>query len=84
MKHKVYYIYKRKLLTPKQGADTAVYLASSSTVQGVTGKYFYLKKEKASSPESYDEDAAKKLWEISLKLCGLDKNNNQNISGLES
>lgn len=72
LKHKVYYIYKRKLLTPKQGADTAVYLASSSTVEGVTGKYFYLRKEKNSSPESYDKDTASKLWELSVKLCGLE------------
>lgn len=71
LKHKIYYILKRKLLTPKQGADTVIYLASSHDVEGITGKYFYLRKEKKSSPESYDETAARKLWELSLKLCGL-------------
>src|SRR5690606_21299928 len=39
LKHRIYYILKRKLLTPKQGADTIVYLASSSEAEGITGKY---------------------------------------------
>ncbi|MCJ7553218.1 MAG: SDR family oxidoreductase [Ignavibacteriaceae bacterium] len=71
-KHIGYYLVKRELLTPKQGAATSVYLTSSPKVAGVTGKYFYLKKEKKSSPESYDEEAAKKLWDLSLKICGME------------
>ncbi len=67
-----YYLLKRKLLSPKQGAATSIYLASSPEVEGVTGKYFYLKKENKSSPESYDEEAAKKLWDLSLKICGME------------
>ncbi len=71
LKHLSYYIIKRQLLTPKQGAETVIYLASSSDVKGVTGKFFYKKKEIKSSVESYDEEIAKKLWVLSEKLCSI-------------
>jgi len=55
-------------LTPQQGADTIVYLASSSAVEGVTGKYWEKRKAISSSKSSYDEAAAKRLWEVSEEL----------------
>ncbi len=57
--------------SPAKGSQTVTYLASSSDVEGVTGKYFVKKKERKSSPESYDEAAAKRLWQISVKLTGI-------------
>lgn len=71
LKHLSYYIIKRQLLTPKQGAETVIYLASSSDVKGVTGKFFYKNKEVKSSDESYDKEIAKELWALSEKLCGI-------------
>lgn len=71
LKHLGYYLSKRSLLTAKQGAETVVYLSSSSEVEGITGKYFYRKKEMKSSAESYDIEMAKRLWELSEKLCGI-------------
>lgn len=71
LKHIGYYIAKRQLLTPKQGAETIVFLASSGDVKGATGKFFFEKKEKQSTPESYDPDIAKRLWDLSEKLCGI-------------
>ena len=64
------------LLTPvtksnAQGAKTSIYLASSPEVEGVTGKYFADSKETPSSPASHDEEAAKRLWEISEQMTGL-------------
>ncbi|MBI5713246.1 MAG: short-chain dehydrogenase, partial [Chloroflexi bacterium] len=48
---------------------TSIYLASSPEVEGVSGRYFhYTMKEKRSSDESYDENVAKRLWEVSEKL----------------
>ncbi len=61
----------RNSLTPEQGASTIVYLASSPDVEGVTGKYFVREREVASDPVSYDESAAKRLWEVSEKMTGL-------------
>jgi NAD(P)-dependent dehydrogenase (short-subunit alcohol dehydrogenase family) len=59
------------MMSPEKGADTLVYLASSSEVANVTGKYFTKRKAVPSAKESMDESAAKRLWEISVKLSGL-------------
>ena len=53
------------------GADTVVYLASSSEVEGVTGKYFVDRKAVRSSPATYDAELARKLWEMSERMVGL-------------
>jgi retinol dehydrogenase-14 len=58
--------------TPEKGAETIVYLASSPEVEGVSGKYFINGKEARSSKASYDEAMAKRLWEVSAQLTGLD------------
>jgi NAD(P)-dependent dehydrogenase (short-subunit alcohol dehydrogenase family) len=57
--------------TPREGAETSLYLASSPEVESVTGKYFEHKRPTASSRESHDEALARRLWEISSKLAGL-------------
>jgi len=59
--------------SPEEGADTAIYLASSPKVQEVSGKYFMDKRQKRSSEESYNEQMAKRLWEVSAELTGLTK-----------
>ena len=53
---------------PEVGAQTSVYLASSPEVEGVTGKYFQDCQLAQSSPLSYDEELAKRLWQVSLEL----------------
>jgi NAD(P)-dependent dehydrogenase (short-subunit alcohol dehydrogenase family) len=55
----------------KEGAQTSIYLASSPEVEGVSGKYFDNSKPVPSSPESYDEAVASKLWELSEKITHL-------------
>ncbi|MCK4464477.1 MAG: SDR family oxidoreductase [Bacteroidales bacterium] len=65
-------IMGRFLKSPEKGAETSVYLASSKEVDRISGKYFVNRKEKKSSPESYDEKVAKKLWKVSCELTGLD------------
>jgi NAD(P)-dependent dehydrogenase (short-subunit alcohol dehydrogenase family) len=56
------------LRTPEKGADTVVWLATSPEVEGVTGKYFYDRREKRSNRESYDLEVARRLWEVSEQL----------------
>jgi NAD(P)-dependent dehydrogenase (short-subunit alcohol dehydrogenase family) len=56
------------LLGPEQGADTAVWLASSPEVEGVTGKYFIKRKERKVNPQALDNAACARLWEISEQL----------------
>jgi retinol dehydrogenase 14 len=57
--------------SPKEGAETSIFLASAPEVEGISGEYFERKAVKKSSKESYDEDKAVALWEISAKLVGL-------------
>ncbi len=57
--------------SPEIGAETSIFLATSPEVEGITGKYFTKKKEKDSSKKSYNEEYAKRLWEISLDLTKL-------------
>jgi NAD(P)-dependent dehydrogenase (short-subunit alcohol dehydrogenase family) len=64
-------IFGRFSLTPEQGAQTTIYLASSPEVAGVSGKYFAKCKAVPSSDASYDQAAQRKLWEISEKLVGM-------------
>lgn len=58
-------------LSPEEGAETSVYLASSPEVEGVSGKYFYQKKAVPSSPSSLDKEKARQLWEVSTEMTGL-------------
>lgn len=55
-------------LTPEQGADNSIYLASSPDLEGVTGKYYVKRELVQSSPVSRDDKVARKLWEISENL----------------
>lgn len=61
-----------KGISPQRGADTAVYLASSREVDGVTGQYFEKRQAVPSSQISYDQDTALGLWRASLEMTGLD------------
>jgi NAD(P)-dependent dehydrogenase (short-subunit alcohol dehydrogenase family) len=72
LKHRIYYLKKRQLLTPEQGAATLVFLASANDVTGITGKYFNDLKEKKSSDISYDKALQDKIWEFSAGLIGID------------
>jgi NAD(P)-dependent dehydrogenase (short-subunit alcohol dehydrogenase family) len=63
--------YRPFMKTPQQGAATSVYLASSPTVDGVTGKYFANRRVETSSKASYDLEAATRLWQVSAALVGV-------------
>lgn len=62
-----------KLVTigPERGARTSIYLASSPEVEGVTEKYFARRRQQKSSEASHNEEAGRRLWEISAELTGL-------------
>jgi NAD(P)-dependent dehydrogenase (short-subunit alcohol dehydrogenase family) len=53
---------------PDEGAKTSLYLAASPEVEGVSGKYFFDSQPIQSSPISYDEALAARLWQVSLEL----------------
>jgi NAD(P)-dependent dehydrogenase (short-subunit alcohol dehydrogenase family) len=56
---------------PERGAETSIYLAASPEVEGISGGYFVNRQESRSSPASYDEATARKLWDASARLTGL-------------
>jgi NAD(P)-dependent dehydrogenase (short-subunit alcohol dehydrogenase family) len=58
-------------LTPEQGADTIIYLASSPEVEGVSGKYWDKRKDVKSIDASYDISAQQRLWAVSADMTGL-------------
>ncbi|KAK7104588.1 retinol dehydrogenase 13-like [Littorina saxatilis] len=59
------------LKTSEQGAQTTLYCALASELEGVTGKYFSDCHEKEAAPQAQDDDAAKRLWDISEKWTKL-------------
>jgi NAD(P)-dependent dehydrogenase (short-subunit alcohol dehydrogenase family) len=59
-------------VTPAEGAETSIYLASSEEVKGISGKYWDKSKIKKSSKRSYAKDDAQRLWLLSEKLCDID------------
>jgi NAD(P)-dependent dehydrogenase (short-subunit alcohol dehydrogenase family) len=57
--------------SPKEGAQTSIYVASSPQVEGISGAYFVDQEPTSSSPASYDEEAARRLWEVSRDIVDL-------------
>jgi NAD(P)-dependent dehydrogenase (short-subunit alcohol dehydrogenase family) len=58
-------------ISPEEGAQTIIYLASSPEVKGITGKYFVKQKAVRSSQVSYNRDDAERLWQVSAELARL-------------
>lgn len=58
-------------ISPEEGAKTSVYLATSSAVNGVTGRYFDKCKVKEESALAKDKQLQKELWTVSEQLCPL-------------
>jgi len=59
---------QKRAITPEQGAQTSIYLASSPEVAGVSGAYFYQSKIVQPSNAALDDDLARRLWDVSLEL----------------
>jgi NAD(P)-dependent dehydrogenase (short-subunit alcohol dehydrogenase family) len=55
-------------ISPAKGAQTSVFLASSPTVEGVTGQYFAKSALAKASAAADDDEAALRLWSVSEQL----------------
>jgi NAD(P)-dependent dehydrogenase (short-subunit alcohol dehydrogenase family) len=51
--------------SPERGADTLVWLVSSPDVEGISGKYFFDRRERRPSQAARDPEAAQRLWRFS-------------------
>ena len=57
--------------SPAKGAETTVYLASSSDVEDHTGEYWVKRRPRRPSRAALDDDAARRLWDVSAQLLGV-------------
>ena len=64
-------LFRPSFLSPEKGAQTSIYLATSPEVESVTGRYFVKCKAVPSSPASYDQDTASRLWQVSADYTNL-------------
>jgi NAD(P)-dependent dehydrogenase (short-subunit alcohol dehydrogenase family) len=59
-------------ISPERGAETPVYLATSPELEGKTGGYYDQCAPKSPSAEAQDDAAARRLWEASARIAGLE------------
>ena len=60
------------LRTPKKGAETVIWLASSSDQSIQSGGYYYNKKEIHAQANAYKHENLSMLWKLSEEMCGLE------------
>ena len=58
-------------ISPAKGAETIIYLASSSEVSETTGQYFYKSAPTTPSSRAQDDRSALLLWQHSAALAGM-------------
>jgi len=57
--------------SPAKGAETSVYLASSPSVESITGEYFYDSHVIQPAAKATDMAVARKLWDVSAEMVHL-------------
>ncbi|WP_028081826.1 SDR family oxidoreductase [Solimonas soli] len=58
------------MLTPAQGADTAIWLATAPELKNVSGEYFVRRRVRPGSAASRSVELAQRLWLYSEELAG--------------
>jgi retinol dehydrogenase 12 len=58
-------------ISPAEGAETMIYLASAPEVAETTGEYFYKCHPTKPSARAQDDKAALELWQRSAALVGM-------------
>jgi hypothetical protein len=73
MRHAYKSFLNRFMLTPDQGADTLVWLATSTPGQDWSSGAYYAKRALAkANKQAYDAGLARELWERSAAMVGAD------------
>jgi retinol dehydrogenase 12 len=57
--------------SPAKGAETSIYLATSPSMEGITGKYFYDSHVIPAASQATDMVVARKLWDVSVEMVHL-------------
>lgn len=76
---RLYKWYKRNVLdkmlkSPEVSGEALYYLGVSKDVAGMSGKFFNLTTLEVPAPPALDREAARELWEQSLRLAGIENN----------
>lgn len=58
-------------ISPEEGARTIIHLASSPSVEGVIGEYFYKCAITTPTQEARNDADARRLWDMSMNISGL-------------
>ncbi|XP_048778378.2 retinol dehydrogenase 12-like [Ostrea edulis] len=58
---------------PREGAQTSIQCAVEETLESVSGKYFSDCAVSKESKAAQDNEAAKRLWDVSVKMVGLEE-----------
>jgi NAD(P)-dependent dehydrogenase (short-subunit alcohol dehydrogenase family) len=69
------YLIKMAMLfagSPERGAETLVHLATAPQLAGESGGYYYGRQPRSPSPAACDDASAKRLWEETARLTGVD------------
>ena len=66
-------------ISPAEGAQTIIYLASSPEVANVTGLYFYKCRPTTPSAPALDDRAALALWERSAALTDMNESDRRRL-----
>lgn len=64
-------VIKVFFMSTRKSGDAVARLAVSPALEGVTGQYFNVMKPARSTPLSYDEEVAQRLWGLSEEMTGL-------------
>lgn len=61
------------LKDPEISGDSVYYLATSSDIKDISGRYFNLTIEEKAAPHVFNEKKSQEIWDLSFKLTGLEK-----------
>ncbi|XP_013407222.1 retinol dehydrogenase 12 [Lingula anatina] len=67
------WLYFLLFKNPREGAQTSIFCAVDESLEGKTGLYFSDCKEKEMAPLAKDKELAKKVWDLSAELVGLNE-----------
>jgi retinol dehydrogenase-13 len=65
-------VYDKMLRPTEIASESIYYLAVSKELEGVSGKFFNLTTEEEPAPPALDREAAGEIWEISVKMAGVE------------
>ncbi|MGC9362015.1 MAG: SDR family NAD(P)-dependent oxidoreductase [Candidatus Syntrophosphaera sp.] len=65
--------FDKTLKSPEISAEALYYLGVSKELDGVSGKFFNLTTQEEPAPPARDKEIASRLWELTLKMTGLDE-----------